>query len=199
MRHAQSSSRRIRLARSAVCSLLGIASAAVASATPIAIPIGAKRVFDFDVVGYPAGRNYSGDGVGERRIFVNRNAKHAEVRIQSTEGDWGILDCNATFDSKAALTARQAAIYDVYVRLLDTGRRNLSGCTDTQTDLLNGETLCHLGTVDLTRGAGASRLDLTPSWLFDPSLKDVTWAADPVGKARVVQIRVYSPPEPIAP
>ncbi len=64
-------------------------------------------------------------------------------------------------------------------------------------DPLSGETLCRLGSIDLTGRGGASKLNLAPASLFDPKLKGLTWTADPIAGSRVVQIRVYSPPSPI--
>ena len=68
----------------------------------------------------------------------------------STTG-WSILDCNATADHTAELATNQAGIYDIYVRILGKPGGHIKICADTFADFLSGETLCLLGTIDLTR------------------------------------------------
>jgi hypothetical protein len=62
------------------------------------------------------------------------------------------------------------------------------------TDFLNGETLCLLGTIDLTRGNGQSKFTLAPSSMFDASLEDLMWTVDTNSDFRIAQFRVYSRP-----
>ncbi len=163
---------------------------------PVPIPAGEERVFTFDLVGCPAGGSCARGSAGWRRVVVDRNAKSAEVRVAGSPEGWSVLDGDATTDREAVLGASQAAIYDVYVRLLgrDASR---CGCSETRTDPLSGETLCRLGTIDLTRGPAGSQLTLAPSRLFDPKLRDLTWTVDPATGTGLAQIRVYSPPQPV--
>jgi hypothetical protein len=83
---------------SVFCSLLLLAAATAASANPAPIPAGSKLVFNFNVIGYPAGKSYGGDCGDGHRIFVNRDAKGAQVRVLNSTTDWSIVDCNATSD-----------------------------------------------------------------------------------------------------
>ncbi len=171
-------------------------SAAGRVAAPVPIPAGDERVFTFDLVGCPAGGSCAGGSTAWRRIVVDRNAKRAEVRVAGSPEGWSVLDGDATTDREAVLGASQAAIYDVYVRLLGRdGSR--CGCTETRTDPLSGETLCRLGTIDLPRGPAGSQLTLAPSRLFDPKFRDLTRTVDPSTGTGLAQIRVYSPPQPV--
>src|SRR5262249_33137942 len=145
----------------ALCSLL-VLGAATASANPAPIPAGSKLVFNFNVLGYPAGKTYNGDCGDGHRIFVNRDAKNAQVLVTNSNTGWSIVDCNATSDHQAQLATNQAAIYDVYVRILGKPGGNITVCANTLTDFTSGETLCLLGSLDLTRGQ-KSKFQLAPS------------------------------------
>ncbi len=172
-------------------------AAAGRSPAPVPIPAGEERVFAFDLVGCSPGGACAGGSAGWRRIVVDRNAKRSELRVAGSPDGWSVLEGDATTSRQAVLGASQAAIYDVYVRLLGRdGSR--CGCTDTRTDPLSGETLCRLGSIDLTRGSAGSRLTLAPARLFDPKLRDETWTVDPGTGTHLAQIRVYSPPQPIS-
>ncbi len=183
------------LAVTAACALV-MASAApqVASANPAPIPAGSKLVFNFNVIGYPAGQTYNGDCGDGHRIFVNRDAKGAQVRVTNSTTDWSILDCNATSDHQAVLATNQAGLYDVYVRILGKPGGNIFICANTLEDFTSGETLCLLGTLDLTRGKGQSKFTLAPSAMFDASLEDLMWTVDTNSNFRIAQFRVYSRP-----
>jgi len=85
------------------------------------------------------------------RIFVNREANNAHVLVTNSTTGWSILDCNATADHTAELATNQAGIYDIYVRILGKPGGHIKICADTFADFLSGETLCLLGTIDLTR------------------------------------------------
>jgi hypothetical protein len=81
-----------------------------AHANPKDIPAGAKKVYSFNVIGYPAGRTYTG-GCGEgNRIFVNRAASNAQIRITNSTSGWNVLDCNATSDKTATLGTYQSGL-----------------------------------------------------------------------------------------
>jgi len=163
-------------------------------ATPGDIPVGSEVVFNFNVIGYPAGKAYQGDCGEGHRIFVNREAKDAQVRVTNSATNWGIVDCNATSDHQAVLETNQAGLYDVYVRILGKPGGNIHVCANTLTDFQNGETLCLLGTIDLTRGNGQSKFSIAPSAMFDASLQDLMWTVDTNSDFRIAQFRVYSRP-----
>jgi len=179
---------------SILLSFLFLSAATVASANTAPIPAGSKLVFNFNVIGYPAGQTYGGNCGDGHRIFVNREAKGAQVRVTNSTTDWSIVDCNATSDHQAVLATNQAAIYDVYVRILGKPGGNIVICGNTLTDFLSGETLCLLGTIDLTRGSGQSKFTLAPSAMFDASLQDLMWTVDTNSNFRIAQFRVYSHP-----
>ena len=191
MRHSQSRNRLSIAIVSVLCSLLLSSATKPASATPGPIPAGSKLAFNFNVIGYPEGKTYGGDCGEGPRIFVNRDAKGAQVRVTNSTTGWSIVDCNATSDHQAVLATSQAAIYDVYVRILGKQGGNIHICANTITDYLNGETL---GTIDLTRGSGQSKFTLAPSSMFDASLEDLMWTVDTNSDFRIAQFRVYSRP-----
>ncbi len=194
MGHFHARYRRSVALASILSSLLFFSAPMTASANPAPIPGGSKLVFNFNVIGYPAGKTYDGNCGDGHRIFVNREAKGAQVRVTNSTSDWSIVDCNATSDHQAVLATNQAAIYDVYVRILGKPGGNIHICGNTLTDFLSGETLCLLGTIDLTRGSGQSKFSLAPSAMFDASLQDLMWTVDTNSNFRIVQFRVYSRP-----
>src|SRR5213593_3425463 len=113
MRH-QVSFRRAVVALAGCVFLLGMSTSAFAVPKPI--PAGSKLVFNFNVIGYPAGKTYDGNCGDGHRIFVNREARGAQVRVTNSTSGWSIEDCNATSDHQAVLATNQAALYDIYVR-----------------------------------------------------------------------------------
>src|SRR5262249_33806728 len=162
----------------------------VASALPEPIPAGSKMVFKFNIIGYPSGNSYNGSCGDGRRIFVNREASKAQLMI--TNGDnRGVLDCNATADHAATLQTNQAGLYNIYVRILGKPDGHFFACGNTVTDFLSGETLCLLGTIDLTRGTGKSKFQIAPKEMFDASLENLIWTIDTNADFRIVQFRVY--------
>jgi hypothetical protein len=171
-----------------------LATTAAVHANPRDIPAGSKLVYNFNVIGYPAGQSYNGSCGNGHRIFVNRDANNAQVLVQNSATDWSIVDCNATADHRAVLATNQAAIYDVYVRILGKPGGRIQICADTFEDFASGETLCLLGTIDLTRGSGQSRFQLAPNAMFDASLEDLIWTVDTNPNFRLAQFRVYSRP-----
>ena len=178
--------------------LLGIAmlmtTSAAVHANPKDIPAGSKLVYNFNVIGYPAGQSYNGGCGSGHRIFVNREANGAQVLIQNSPSGWTVLDCNATSDHRAALGTSHVGLYDVYVRILGKPDGNIRICANTYEDFLAGETLCLLGTIDLTREKGQSKFQLEPSAMFDASLEDLIWQVDTNRDFRIAQFRVYERP-----
>jgi len=178
----------------ALCSLFLATAAPSAFGNPQPIPAGSKLVFNFNVIGYPATKSYGGDCGDGHRIFVNRDARGAQVRVVNSTTGWSIEDCNATVDHQATLATNDVGIYDIYVRILGKPGGNLHVCADTLSDFLSGETLCQIGTIDLTRGKGQSKFSLAPSAMFDASLIDIMWTLDTNADFRIAQFRVYSRP-----
>ena len=86
-------------------------------AAPNPIPAGSKLVYNFNVLGYPAGQTYNGNCGNGHRIFVNREASKAQVLV-TNGSDWTVLDCNATSDHQASLQTSQVGLYDIYMRIL---------------------------------------------------------------------------------
>jgi hypothetical protein len=183
-----------RLALITLIMLTILTFAMTAHANPKNIPAGAKKVYSFNVIGYPAGRTYNG-GCGEgNRIFVNREANNTQIRVTNSSSGWNVLDCDATSDRTATLATYQPGLYDVYVRILGKPGGTLSICADTFEDFLAGETLCLLGTIDLTRSSGQSKFQLAPAAMFDATLEDLMWTAQTNGDFRIAQFRVYQRP-----
>ncbi len=163
-------------------------------AAPPGIPAGSQLVFNFNVIGYPADRSYDGNCGNGQRILVNRDAKSAHVLVQNSSDDWLIVDCDATADPQAILATYAVGTFDIYARILGKPGGNIKICADTLTDFQSGETLCLLGTLDLTRGKGQSRFQLQPASMFDASLQDLMWTIDTNADFRIVQFRVYGRP-----
>src|SRR5262245_45829659 len=170
-----------------------LASAGPARSTPAPIPAGSKLVYNFNLLGYPAGQLYNGGCGNGHRIFVNREANKAQVLVQNGPS-WDVLDCNATADHQAVLQTSEPGLYDVYVRILGKPGGHVFVCGQTLEDFLSGETLCLLGTIDLTRGSGKSKFQLAPSGMFDATLEDLIWTVDTNTNFRIVQFRVYKRP-----
>ena len=176
-----------------VVATVAVLIATAAHANPKSIPAGSKLVYSFNLIGYPAGKAFTGDCGDGHRIFVNREASKAQLVIRSG-AEWAITDCNATADHQASLTETGAGVLDLYVRILGKPGGTLHVCADTLADVLNGEQLCQIGTLDLTRSKGQSKFNLVPSELFDASNIDILWALDTNRDFRIVQFRVYERP-----
>jgi len=176
-----------------VVALCVMAAAGPARSDPAPIPTGSKLAYNFNVLGYPAGQAYSGGCGNGHRIFVNREASKAQVLVQNG-GSWDILDCNATSDHQAVLQTSEPGLYDVYVRILGKPGGHISVCGQTLEDFLSGETLCLLGTIDLTRASGKSKFQLAPAAMFDATLEDLMWTIDTNTNFRIAQFRVYKRP-----
>jgi len=176
----------------AVAALCFLAAGPARSA-PAPIPSGSKLVYNFNVLGYPAGQTYSGGCGNGHRIFVNREANKAQVLVQNGP-TWDILDCDATADHQAVLQTNWPALYDVYARILGKPGGHVFICGQTLVDFTSGDTLCLLGTIDLTRGSGRSKFQLAPSAMFDATLENLMWTVDTNTNFRIAQFRVYQRP-----
>jgi len=185
------------LSRSLAACAAAVSCAAILAgsvhAGPNPIPAGSKLVYSFNVIGYPAGQEYSGHCGNGHRIFVNREASKAQVLIKNGSS-WDVLDCNATVDKQAMLQTSEAGLYDIYMRILGKPGGRIRVCGQTLFDYLAGDTLCLLGTIDLTRSSGQSKFTLAPAAMFDASLGDLIWTADTNADFRIVQFRVYKRP-----
>jgi len=182
-----------KLALSLLVNLLALAAVPNVFALPKDIPAGSKLVYKWNMIGYPAGQEYTGGCGNGNRLFVNRDAKSAQVLV--TNGtDWDVTDCNATGDNRGEITTSQVGMYDVYVRILGKQGGNINICADTFEDFQAGETLCLLDSLDLTRGKGQSRFKLAPATMFDASNFNIMWTIDTNPDFRLVQFRVYRRP-----
>jgi hypothetical protein len=194
MHHRKSPKHAHRIMTTVVALGLTLASAAAVKANPKDIPAGSKLVYNFNLIGFPSTHVYDGNCGSGHRIFVNREANNAQVLIQNSPTAWSVVDCNATGDHRAVLATNQAGVYDVYVRILGKPGGHINICADTFEDFLAGETLCLLGTIDLTREKGQSKFTLAPKAMFDASLEDLMWTVDTNADFRIAQFRVYQRP-----
>jgi hypothetical protein len=148
-------------------------------------PLG-KHVFNWNLVGTP--HDYQGGCGDGRRIFVERDAKGAQIVIKDENDGWSIEDCNAT-DGPAVLHSDELGTFDVYVRMLGKPGGRLDVCADYVTDA--DDALCLLGEIHITRENGQSRFKLQADSLFDAELEDILWTVDTNKEFRVAQFRVY--------
>ena len=167
------------------------ASSEMASANPKDIPSDLKLEYSFNLIGYPEGQEYTGGCGNGRRIFVNRNASHAHILV-TNGATWVVTDCNATADNRGELTTSNVDQYFIFVRILGKPGGHLKICADTFEDHENGDHLCLLGTIDLTRGSGKSKFSVAPKTMFDASLEDIMWSVETNKNYRIAQFRVYS-------
>ena len=186
--------RTYRVSKFAACCALLLASATAALANPKDIPAGSKLVYNFNVIGFPAGQTYGGGCGGGHRIFVNRDAKSAQVLVTNSPNGWDIIDCDATSDHRAVLGTSDVGTLDIYMRILGKPGGNFHVCGQTLVDFMSGDTLCLLGTIDLTREKGQSKFTLATGAMFDASLEDLIWTVDTNKEFRIVQFRVYTRP-----
>lgn len=148
-----------------------------------------RHVFSWNLIGTPG--DYEG-GCGQgRRVFVERGAKQAQILFRDHNDGWHIEQCDATGGDVAEIHSDDLGIFDVYARIVGKPGGRLQVCADTVTDVTAGETLCALGTIDLTREGGKSRFKVQADSLFDASLEDILWNVDTNPDFRIVQFRVY--------
>jgi len=188
--HRSKRSRFLSILVLACAGLVGLSAAP--RANPPNVPGGWHKVFQFNLIGYP-GKDYTGGCGAGNRVFVNRDDKGATMLV--TNGTtWNITDCNATGDHRAEMTTVDVAKYAIFVRILGKPGGTLHACADSLVDFAAGDTLCLLGTIDLTRGKGQSKFDIAPSTMFDASLEDIIWTMDTNSDFRIAQFRVYEMP-----
>lgn len=147
-----------------------------------------KLAYKFNLIGYPADKEYTGGCGNGRRIFVNRDRKGAQMIVRNTDGSWYIADCNATADNKAELRTSDAGSYDVYVRILGKP----GGHAHVVVDTLTNEELLPIASFDIgPREKGKSMFKILPSEIFDASEFDLLWTIDTNRDYRIAQFRVY--------
>src|SRR5262245_55434527 len=75
-----------------------------------------KHVFSWNLIGTP--HDYQGGCGDGRRIFVERDAKGAQILIKDENDGWGIEDCNATGSNQAVMHSDDLGTFNVYARIL---------------------------------------------------------------------------------
>jgi hypothetical protein len=75
---------------------------------------------------------------------------------------------------------------------LRLSHRTVKAVDDISFTMAREETLCLVGTVDLTGHRGQSVLQLAPAAMFDACLQERTWSMDFNADLRIAQFRVYS-------
>jgi len=148
-----------------------------------------RHIFSWNLIGTPG--DYEG-GCGQgRRVFVERDARQAQIVFRDHNDGWHIEQCDATGGDVAEFHSDELGTFDVYARILGKPNGRLQVCADTVEDVLAGEVLCALGTIDLTREGAKSRFKVQADSLFDASLEDIMWNVDTNSDFRIVQFRVY--------
>src|SRR5262245_13714313 len=114
----------------------GFAGLLTTTAAPALAGNGAPRgqhVFNWNLIGTPHG--YDGGCGDGHRIFVERDAKGAQIVVKDEEGvGWSIADCNATSDHQAVMYSDDLGHYNVYARILGKPGGDLTVCVDLVSD-----------------------------------------------------------------
>jgi hypothetical protein len=158
-------------------------------ANPPGVEPGLKKVFQFNLIGRP--NVYEGDCGEGKRIFVERDAKQAQILIEDEDDGWYIEDCNATGGNRASLHTDEVGKYLVYARILGKPGGELDICYGTLEDYEAGEDLCLIATFNMKRETGQSKFKIAPSAMFDAELEDLLWLVDTNKDYRISQFRVY--------
>lgn len=153
-----------------------------------------KQEFNFQLIGYPEGQDYTGNCGNGHRIFVNRNATNALIQITDDENGWKINWCNATGGDRAEIDSEAGDTYLLTARILGKPGGTLDICADTLSDFEADEDDCLLGTINLERGNGQSKFKLVPRDIYDASLEDLIWQTSTNGDFRNAQFRAWSCP-----
>jgi hypothetical protein len=146
-----------------------------------------KHVFSWNLIGTP--HDYQGGCGDGRRIFVERDAKGAQIVIKDENDGWSIVDCNATGSQIAEMHSDDLGIFNVYARILGKPGGTLDVCVDLVSDI--DGVLCSIGSINLKRDGGQSKFKVQPDALFDAELEDILWTVDTNKDFRIVQFRVY--------
>src|SRR5262245_46103833 len=146
-----------------------------------------KLVFNWNLIGTPHG--YQGGCGDGHRIFVERDAKGAQILIQDENDGWRIVDCDATGDHQAVMHSDDLGTLNVYARILGKPGGRLDVCVDLASD--TDGVLCSIGSINLKRDGVQSRFKMVPDQYFATDLEDVLWTVDTNKDFRIVQFRVY--------
>src|SRR5262245_4688072 len=146
-----------------------------------------KHVFNWNLIGTP--HDYQGGCGDGHRIFVERDAKGAQIVLKDENDRLRIEDCNATGGHQAVMHSDDLGVFNVYARILGKPGGTLHVCVDLVSD--TDGLLCSIGTIDLKRDGGQSKFRLQPDALFDAELEDLLWIVVTNKEFRIVQFRVY--------
>jgi hypothetical protein len=169
--------------------------------------------FDLNIIGVAKGKSPNLDGGNGHRIFVPLSGT---AKINLSEGDFAVLDANATDGTGAFQLPNPdpdgdgVTSYSVFARALGTpgGSGTITTCA---TDPTTGDLVCSSLSTVLVRSKGGSKftnvskellfvvadvdgdgtLDKVP--LFDDRLQDFFWSFDNNG-LRLAQLRFYDVP-----
>jgi len=169
--------------------LMGFSSTAWAN--PEGIPAGWKKVYQFNLIGYPADKEYTGGCGGGGRIFVNRDAHHAHIVIRDHNDGWHVEDCNATTDNVGEIHSDELGVFKVFARILGKPNGNLHICAEILFDPDTHDHVCELDVFELHRDGGKSIFQPAPDSIFDASLFDIIWSVTTNEDFRIANFRVY--------
>lgn len=169
--------------------------------------------YSLNIIGVAKNKSPNLSGGDGHRIFVPLSGS---TRINLTEGDFAVLDANATDGSGSFQLPSPDAdgdgvtSYSVYARALGTpGGSSIT--TTCATDPTTGEVVCSNETMVLVRSTGGSKFtnvskallyvladidgdgDVDKVLLFDDRLQDYFWQYDNNG-LRLAQLRFYELP-----
>lgn len=155
-------------------------------------PDDTKKVYQFNLIARP--NEFTGNCGSGDRLFVEADARHAHIDVVGGS-QWDVTDCNATGSNHGELTVDGTGTFAVYAIAHGKPGTGLDICADLRSvhdedEALGEEHECLVGTFDIKRENGKSKMMLVPSELFDTSLEDVIWSIDANGNAKV-QFRVY--------
>jgi hypothetical protein len=175
----------------AVLAAAGYAASSV-GANPPGVPSGWKMEYKWNMIGYPAGQEYTGGCGNGARIFVNRDASNAHVIVTDQDDGWYVADCNATADHTAVIHSDDVGTFHVFAEILGKPGGTLSICADVLVDESTQTLMCELGTFNLgPRVGGKANFHLAPDEIFDASLEDILWFVTTNNDFRIAQFRVY--------
>ena len=159
-------------------------------ANPPGVPAGAKKVYQFSLIGHPG--VYNG-GCGEgNRLFVSRDSNRSRILVVDQNDGWYVSTCNATGSNTGGLHSDLVGAFAVYARILGKPGGEVSVCADALVeDPQTREMLCLLGAFQMKRETGKSQFTLAPAAIFDASLPDILWNVTTDDDFRIAQFRVY--------
>lgn len=157
-------------------------------ANPPGVPAGYKLAYSFNMIGFPAGQEYTGGCGAGHRIFVNRDGV-SRIIVRDHDDSWHVADCNATADNTGELHTDELGTYDVYVRILGKPGGQLTVCAEVLADA--DGLLCELGSFTLNREGGKSQFKVQADSIFDAEYEDILWTVTTNDDYRIAQFRVY--------